>query len=181
MKKINPIKSSFVKNKVVAKGEEFEEAEKLYNRGRFGEIYGTKDRRIEFPLVEALYLLEKDKLEIYSNKSKLNFDKFVKKAIRVEKEFLKRYYVYKDLRDIGYILKTALKFGADFRVYDKGTKPGDKHAKWILFCVSESDRFSWRDFAAKTRVAHSTKKKLLIGCVDEENDVTYWEIGWKRP
>ena len=78
-------------------------------------------------------------------------------------------------------MKTALKFGADFRVYERGKRPGKGHAKWILFCVDQNEKFSWKEFAAKNRVAHSTKKKLLIGCVDEDSGVTYWEIGWKKP
>ena len=44
---------------------------------------------------------------------------------------------FKDLRKKGYIVKTALKFGADFRVYEKGVKPGEDHAKWVVFPVHE--------------------------------------------
>jgi tRNA-intron endonuclease len=47
--------------------------------------------------------------------------------------------------------------------------------------VYESGELTWQEFAAKNRVAHSTRKKLLIGIVDEENDVTYYEIGWTKP
>jgi tRNA-intron endonuclease len=85
------------------------------------------------------------------------------------------------LRKIGYVVKTALKFGADFRVYDKGVKPGEDHAKWIVYPVKESDFITWYEFSAKNRVAHSTKKKLLIGVVDGESDVTYYEIAWRKP
>ena len=89
--------------------------------------------------------------------------------------------VFKDLRGRGYILKTALKFGGDFRVYERNQKPGEEHAKWILYCIKESDVLRWQDFAAKNRVAHSTKKKLLVAIVDEENDITYYEVKWLRP
>ena len=85
------------------------------------------------------------------------------------------------MRDRGYIVKTALKFGADFRIYDRGVKPGEDHAKWIVYPVHESESLTWYEFAAKNRVAHSTKKKLLIGIVDDEGDVTYYEIKWIRP
>lgn len=85
------------------------------------------------------------------------------------------------MRDRGYTIKTALKFGAEFRVYDKGKKPGEEHARWILYPVRESDMLTWHEFAAKNRVAHSTKKNLLIGIVDEENDTTYYEIRWVKP
>ena len=85
------------------------------------------------------------------------------------------------MRNRGYIVKTALKFGADLRIYERGVKPGEEHAKWILYPVYESNGLTWQEFAAKNRVAHSTRKKLLIGIVDDENDVTYYEIEWKKP
>ena len=34
---------------------------------------------------------------------------------------------------------------------------------------------------AKNRVAHSTKKNLLIAIVDEEAKVSYYEIRWIQP
>ncbi|HLC72503.1 MAG TPA: tRNA-intron lyase, partial [Candidatus Nanoarchaeia archaeon] len=92
-----------------------------------------------------------------------------------------RYAVFRDMRSRGYIVKTALKFGADFRVYDRGIKPGDDHAKWILYPVHEGETLTWYDFSAKSRVAHSTRKSLLIGVVDDEGDVTYWQAMWTRP
>ena len=74
-----------------------------------------------------------------------------------------------------------MKFGAEFRVYDKGIKPGQDHARWILYPVKESEILTWHDFSAKNRVAHSTRKNLLIGIVDEERDITYYEISWIKP
>jgi len=105
----------------------------------------------------------------------------LKKAKRLEKKFWIRYSTFKDLRNRGYIVKTALKFGADFRVYDRGVKPGEDHAKWIIYPVHESETLTWHEFSAKNRVAHSTKKKLMMGVVDDEGDVTYWEVNWKKP
>ena len=40
---------------------------------------------------------------------------------------------------------------------------------------------TWYEFAAKNRVAHSTKKNLLIAIVDAEADVTFYEIQWLKP
>ena len=79
------------------------------------------------------------------------------------------------------IKEIALKFGADFRVYDRGVKPGEDHARWVIYPVKEGEVLTWHDFAAKNRVAHSTKKRLMIGIVDDEGDVTYYEIRWMRP
>ena len=154
-------------------------ARALYEQSRYGEIKEDKEQN---SLVEALYLLEKGKLVLKDLKDKdIVFDKALKKAIKLEPNFWVRYIAYRDMRNRGYIVKTALKFGADFRIYDRGVKPGEDHAKWILYPVHESSALTWYEFAAKNRVAHSTKKKLLLGIVDDENDITYYSISWTRP
>tara|TARA_Y100000034_G_scaffold88751_1_gene106551 strand:- start:52 stop:675 length:624 start_codon:yes stop_codon:yes gene_type:complete len=156
-----------------------DEAREFYNQSRFGSLDGDK---VELSLLEALYLMEKNRLMIKSESGrKVTFESYVKKARKEEPNFWIRYIVFKDMRNRGYIVKTALKFGADFRVYDRGIKPGEDHAKWIIFPVHEGSVFTWHEFSAKNRVAHSTKKRLLMGIVDDEGDVTYYEIRWMRP
>lgn len=156
------------------------EARSLQTNSKFGE---PEQDKIQYSLSEALYLKEKGKALIYikNRKKALTKEEFIKKAKRTDKRFLIRYLVYKELRNRGYITKTALKFGADFRVYDRGVKPGQDHAKWIVFPVKEAETMTWYDFAAKNRVAHSTRKKLLIAVVDEENSVSFWESNWIKP
>lgn len=154
------------------------EAKDLYSRSNFGEIIGGK---VYYSLIEALYLLENKKIVIYEGSKKLSHETFIEKARELENNFWTRYCVFCDMRSRGYIVKTALKFGADFRVYERGVKPGKEHAKWILYPVYESSSLTWHEFTAKNRVAHSTKKNLLIGIVDDEGDVTYYEVRWIRP
>lgn len=155
-------------------------ARDLYKNSAYGSE--LEDGRLQLSLIEGMYLLEKKKLIIVDGRNKeISKDNFLKKARKLEKNFRTRFAVFRDIRDRGYIIKTALKFGADFRVYDRGIKPGEDHAKWIVYPVTETETLTWYDFAAKNRVAHSTKKRLLIGIVDEEGDVTYYEIRWVRP
>ena len=154
-------------------------ARELYDKGRYGEQKTNK--KFHYSLLEALYLQEKEKMILQEKKREISPESIVKKAKKEDKNFFIRYSVYRDMRDRGYIVKTALKFGADFRVYDRGVKPGDDHAKWILYPVHESAFTTWYEFAAKNRVAHSTRKRLLLGIVDDEGDVTYYEIRWTRP
>ncbi|MCX6711858.1 MAG: tRNA-intron lyase [Candidatus Woesearchaeota archaeon] len=171
------IKAVFSREKVFA--EETNESRELYEQSRFGEL---KEGKIQYSLVEGLYLLEKKKLDIIDNKNKkIKQEDYIKKAKKVEPNFWVRYHVYRDIRNRGYIIKTALKFGADFRVYDRGIKPGEDHAKWIVFPVNEGETLTWYDFSAKNRVAHSTRKRLLLAIVDDEGDVTYYEVRWVRP
>ncbi|MBI2102648.1 tRNA-intron lyase [Candidatus Woesearchaeota archaeon] len=160
--------------------ESSDDARELFNQSRFGSL--AENGKVELSLLEALYLLERARLIIKTESGKeIPFETYVKKARKVEPNFWIRYCVFKDMRNRGYIIKTALKFGADFRVYDRGVKPGEDHAKWIVYPVHEASVFTWHEFSAKNRVAHSTKKRLLLGVVDDENDVTYYEVRWMRP
>ncbi len=160
--------------------EKSDAARELYNGSRFGEMDSAG--RVQLSLLEAVYLVEKGKLVVKAgNGRSYSTETLVRKAKRGQKGFWTKYLVFKDMRDRGYLVKTALKFGADFRVYDRGVKPGEDHAKWVLFPIHETQALTWHDFSAKNRVAHSTKKRLLLGIVDEEGEVTYYEVAWKRP
>ncbi|MEK6854053.1 MAG: tRNA-intron lyase, partial [Nanoarchaeota archaeon] len=171
-------KAFFEYEKIVT--ENTDAARELYNQSRYGKL--LPDGKVQLAFTETMYLLERGRVALLTGRGKeITTEEFLKKAANVQQNFWIKYCVFKDIRDRGYIIKTALKFGADFRVYDRGVKPGEDHARWILYPVHEGDKLTWQEFSAKNRVAHSTKKKLLIGVVDEEGDVSYWEVRWMRP
>ncbi len=150
----------------------------LYKKSHFGEL---KNEKIQYSLAEALFLVEKGKIEVFSKNKKFAKKDFMEKCRRIDRKMQIKYPVFKDLRERGYVVKTALKFGADFRVYEKGFAPGEQHAKWIVFVNHESKTMTWHEFSAKNRVAHSTKKNLLLAIVDEEGDISYYEVKWVKP
>lgn len=154
-----------------------EDAFSLHEKSVFGE---KKADKIEYSPLEAIFLLELNKLEIIKGKKPLSFESLLKLLKKKDTRLETKYIVYKDMRKKGYIVKTALKYGADFRVYDKGIKPSIDHAKWILFATKDHSQLSWQDFAAKNRIAHSVNKNLLIGIVDDEGDVSYYEVSWAK-
>jgi tRNA-intron endonuclease len=154
------------------------EAQELYSKSCFGELTSGK---IQYSLSEVLFLVEKDKMQVLSGKKNLSLKELLNKFRRIDKKIQIKYPVFRDLRERGYVVKTALKFGAEFRIYDKGSKPGKQHAKWIVFTDHESSKLTWHEFSAKNRVAHSTKKNLLLAIVDEEGDISYYEVKWIKP
>jgi len=167
-------------SKGVVTTENSQQARELHEKSSYGSL--LSDGRVRLSFLESVYLAEKGKLIAYDGrKKKISIEKLSEKAAHLEHDFWTRYPVFKDFRIRGYVIKTALKFGADFRIYERGIKPGQDHAKWIVYPVKESAKLTWQDFAAKNRVAHSTKKRLLIAVVDDEGDVSYWEVRWLRP
>jgi len=172
------VKAIYAKERIIT--EATDKARDLYAKSVYGAV--LDDGSVQLSLVEGLYLLDKGKIDVLDGrKQKITFEKYIKKAQRIEPTFWIRYCTFKNLRDRGYVVKTALKFGADFRVYDRGIKPGEDHAKWVVFPVHEASVLTWNEFAGKNRVAHSTKKRLLLAVVDDEGDVSYWESRWIRP
>ncbi|MCW1291885.1 MAG: tRNA-intron lyase [Candidatus Rehaiarchaeum fermentans] len=134
-----------------------------------------KDNKIFLFPEEALYLTELGKLNVkYKNKN-LNFKELL--SIFKIKDLWSKYLVYKDLRSNGYIPKEALKYGGDFRVYDKDQSL-ESHSKWICIVIKDYDVLSPRQLSAIARVTHTVRKKLLIAVVDKEDEITYYELDW---
>ncbi len=149
----------------------------LYEKSRFGE---KQEGKIIYAPVEALFLTNVGKMKVLKGKKEVREEELIRMLKNHDAKIETKLIVFTNLRKQGYIIKSALKFGGEFRVYEKGIKPGEDHAPWILYTVRESDKVRWHEFAAQNRVAHSTKKRLLIAIVDNEGDVTYYDTRWMR-
>ena len=148
-----------------------------YEKSNYGEKIGNK---IEFSPIESIFLIEEGKMQLFLNSKKISAEYLIKKTRKTDKRIEIKLAAFRDLRKKGYVLKSGLKFGSDFRVYDKGSKPKDAHARWLLSVVKYSESIDWHDFAAKNRISHSTKKNLLIAIVDSESSVSYYEFNWLK-
>jgi len=158
-----------------------QEGFKLYDESGYGK---PSENSLELSLVEAAYLLEKKKIDVVEGdeKKKMKFQDFYEYAIKKEPEFHQKFVVYRDLRERGYLVKTGFKFGAHFRVYERGVKlkrgpkEAHEHTKFVVHAISEEDRFSYPELSRATRLAQNIRAKMVWAVVDSENDVTYYEI-----
>ncbi|MDD3263785.1 MAG: tRNA-intron lyase [Candidatus Nanoarchaeia archaeon] len=170
-------------------GNEIINKNEMQNNGNFIESFKDKYKE-KFGIInnnllflnqyEALYLLEKDEINVFSRKNIIKKNKLIKLFSKTNKNFLTNYIIYKDLVSKGYQVRTGYKYGAQFRIYEKNTSIKDEHSKWLVYPVNEKEKFTWYDFSAKNRVAHSTKKRLVIAVLDNEKDITYYEVKWIR-
>jgi len=133
--------------------ENSDQARALYDQQRYGIL--LEDGRIQLSFLETLYLLEKKKIVLKTTKNRsVSFDQTIQKLKKKEKNVWVKYVVFRDLRNRGYIVKTALKFGADFRVYDRGIKPGEDHAKWVVYPSHETQALTWRSTQHQKTLAY---------------------------
>lgn len=165
---------------------DIEKAKEIFEAGYYGKL---KEDRLDLALIEAAYLLEKEKIKILNlTHEKMDFNKFFDYCLSIDRRFKFKYIVYKDLRDRGLPTRSGFKFGCDFRVYERGVKPikrGKKssreHTKWIVFAVPESYIFSFAEFSRAVRLAHNIRAHMLWAVVSENNEVKYYEITFFKP
>jgi len=173
------VEARLLENKlVIAKG--FDELlQKSY--GKF------EDRRLELSFVEALYLLEKGRISVKKSGKRMGFRELMNFGLERDNRLHEKFIVYRDIRDRGFVAKTGFKFGCDFRVYQrgvgvkKGPKSASEHTKWIVYTVPEDYACSFAELSRAVRLAHSIRAQMLWAIVDNENDVTYYEVVRIKP
>src|SRR3989338_2847065 len=167
-------------NKVVAA----EKSEYVYEPGYYGKQLGG---RLELALVEAVLLLKRGRIRVVFQGKQMDFKSLYDHAASLDKRFTERYRVYEDLRERGLLVRTGFKFGCDFRVYErgvqlkKGPKSAKEHTKWIVFCVPEDYTMSFQELSRSVRLAHNIRARMLWAIVDNEGDVTYYQITRHKP
>lgn len=159
----------------------------LYDDSGFGKpLPEETPDRLELELIESAYLLEKGKIKVFSKESgkkkNINFNDLVRIAEKNVNQFHPQFIVYRDLREKGYLVKTGYKFGAHFRVYERGVKlkRGPKapheHTKFVVHAVPEESAFSLPEMSRAVRLAHNIRATFVWAVVDRESDVTYYEL-----
>ncbi|MFH1054481.1 MAG: tRNA-intron lyase [Candidatus Altiarchaeota archaeon] len=144
----------------------------LKERG-FGEM---EDKALVISLIEAVYLVETGKLEVVKGKNTLSFEELIKLGDSKEDEFYNKYLVYKDLRERGIVVRSGLKFGTDFRIYERGDIVGKGHSKYLVHVVPEEYTCSFPEMARALRLAKNVNKDMIYAIVDEECDITYYLV-----
>lgn len=145
------------------------EGSKLYKMGYYGKPVGiSKPKLLDFnvplniDLIEGLYLLEKDIINVVKSdrKKRLSIRSMKSHAKKVYNNFESHYIVYKDLRDKGYIVLSGIKFGCEFAVYEKG--PGIDHAPYLISVRETSESLTSTDIVRAGRLATTVRKRFII-------------------
>ena len=148
----------------------------LHEKSKFGKI---ESDFLHLSIIEACYLHEKGRLNIYEYDVECSTGYLI--DLIKQQELYGKYVVYRDLKDRGYVIKTGFKYGTEFRLYDRGGGPGQGHSDYLVKIIFENYDINALDFASYVRVSHGVNKKLLLAIVDEDFDITYYNVEWTRP
>jgi len=121
-------------------------------------FYGSeRNNVVTLSLVEAVYLAEKGYLHLDED-----FNIVSKKAKELEKNFERKYEVYRDLKERNFVVKTGFKFGSDFRVYERVESLSDlPHSKYLIK-IADDTPFDPSEVAGMVRLAQNVRKRMLF-------------------
>jgi tRNA-intron endonuclease len=137
-------------------------------------FYGRpKDDSLELSLTESAYLIYMKKITVKCAGEELDFEQFFIRASNIVKNFELFYIVYKDLRGRGYYVQPS---DIGFRVYPRGGHPGKGPAEFLVFVTSERIPLSLSILKNHLDNSDNKKKRLILAIVDEESDITHYEV-----
>jgi tRNA-intron endonuclease len=81
--------------------------------------------------------------------------------------------VYRDLRDRGYVVQAGPHV---FRVFKRGEKPGTGESLYLVRVLSERDPIRFVTLIEEVVSSRNMRKQYVLAVVDDEEELTYYEI-----
>ena len=175
------MKAELIENRIIVWN--ISDSKKLFVEGYYGKPIGMpkpKPDEINVPLIldliEGYYLQLNSKIQIYKNKKKISKNSMLEVCRHEYHNFDKKFQVYKNFRQKGYIVNPGIKFGCDFAVYEKG--PGIDHAPFLVQVYNRNEKMSSTDVVLTGRLATSVKKQFILAIPYGKERVDYLALDW---
>ncbi len=177
------MKGDLIENRIVIW--DIKDSQNLFKHGYFGKPIGIpkpKTDEINVPLIldliEGCYLQEISKIKIYKNNKKISLNEIIKICKKEYHNFDKKFQVYKDFREKGYVISPGIKFGCDFAVYQRG--PGIDHAPYVIQVYNKSDVITSTGVVLAGRLSTSVRKQFILAIPKGKSHVDYLALDWWR-
>jgi tRNA-intron endonuclease, archaea type len=123
---------------------------------------------LKLSAVEALYLLHRNRIDVAG----YDMDRLLS-IFTSDPLFFRSYLVYRDLRERGYAVQTG---PHDFRVFRRGERPGTGQSRYMVRVLSERDLVDFGILVREFQASANMRKQHILAVVDDENELTYYEI-----
>ena len=139
--------------------------------------YGTeKDTVFVLTFYEALYLLDKQLLEVENEKgAKVDFQILLQCYETKDDNAWVNYLVYRDLRARGYVVREGFGVGTDFRIYERGAY-GKDTASYLVLGTQEGKPLPIDNLAKTLRYCQSQKKELILAVMNRRGEIVYYTV-----
>ena len=139
--------------------------------------YGTAEKDVfTLAFYEALYLLDKELLEVKDEKEKaVDFQSLLQRYKKANENAWVNYLVYRDLRSRGYVVREGFGAGTDFRMYERGAY-GKDTASYLVLGTQEGKPLPIDNLTKALRHCQSQKKELVIAVMNRRGEIVYYSI-----
>ena len=175
------MKAELIENRIIMW--DIRDSQTLFSQGYYGKPIGIpkpKPEEIDAPLVldliEGLYLLENKKITINKSKMKISIMEMNEICKNEYHDFEKKYLVYKNFRDKGYIINPGIKFGCDFAVYEKG--PGIDHAPYLIQVYNRNESITSTGIVLAGRLATTVRKQFILAIPKGKEKIEFLALDW---
>lgn len=155
------------------------EANQVHNKGWFGVPQPGGTLRLE--LVEAVYLAEAGRLAVDDGEGPAGLESLMRHATSLQQGFEIGYLVYSDLRQRGLTVQPFRPPPPDFAVYERGAVPSRSRSRYYVLALSERADFDVEELREFTAKAEALGKCVMLALVDEEGDLTYYDVSVADP
>ena len=162
-----------VKDKIIVK--KSKDVGRLYNKSKLGKtINGNK---LSLNLLESVFLLGEEKIRIFQYGNEIDFQTLVKKAAERIPHFEIKYLIFRDLRKRGLFVKLSeVNKDYDFYLYKRETEEVEKEKLCLISAFSERDIININKIKYLIESAVKQSGELWFAIVDEEGDLTYYDV-----
>lgn len=155
------------------------EASRLHNKGSYGKP--QSGGALELDLIEASLLLETGRLKVVEAKDgvplrEMRLEGLLREGVSRSQEFEMRYFVYRDLRLRGYLVKAAKRSKLAFLSYPRGATVHTHKPSTLVGALGERMPVTVGQLLEWAREGTADGLALWLGLVDEEGDVTYYSL-----
>jgi len=162
-----------VNNKIIVK--KSKDVGRLYCKSNLG--ITTTGNRLSLNLLEGVFLLGEEKIRIFQDRREIDFQNLVKKAAEHIFHFEIKYLIFRDLRKRGFFVKLIEENNDyDLYLYKRENEEGKKGKLCLISAFSERDIVDINKIKHLIEFAVKQGGELWFSIVDEEGDLTYYDV-----
>lgn len=148
---------------------------RLYSKSKFGKLASGKQLHLD--LLEGVFLAGEGKITVFKGKKRIGFEYLVQRAATRIPDFEMKYLLFRDLRKRGYLVKCFHNHEYIHFYIHKQEVEGQKDRGTCYICLfSERDRLNIDKTKKLLQYVHQKQGSLWFALVDEEGDITYYDV-----
>lgn len=174
-------KNNATKSEIKSRGIIFENGVEIKDKSNIDALssrgYGTlENQSLILAFYEALYLLNKNILEVYSkNGDLIVFQDLLHCYEKINDTAWVNYLVYRDLRSRGYVVRGGFGEGIDFRIYERGSY-GKNVASTLILSTQEGRPLNIEYLTTVIKQCQSQKKALILAVMNRRGEIVYYSV-----